>query len=66
MYEKYEIQFEININKDLLAIKFYTGRMFEPTIVGKTLDKNVFLAYYVITEFATELMNKTKEYIDKI
>lgn len=66
MYEKYGIQFEININKDLLAIKFYTGKMFEPTIVGESFNKKAFFAYYSITEFAVELMNMTKEYIDRL
>ena len=64
MYKKYKIQFEININKDLIAIKFYTGKMFEPTIVGNSFDKNVFWAYYLSTNLAAELMNETKKYID--
>lgn len=65
MYEKYGVSFEININKDLLTIKFYTGKMLEPTIVGNTLDKRVFLAYYSIIEFATELMYKTIELLNR-
>lgn len=66
MYEKYGIQYEININKDLLVIKFYTGKMFQPTIVGESLNKRAFFAYYSITKFAVELMNNTKEYIDRV
>ncbi len=57
-YNKHSIAFELNITDDMLAIKFYTGKMFEPSIVGNALNIEVFYAYYVIMEFAEETIKR--------
>ena len=64
-YDKHCIAFELNITNDLLAIKFYTGKLFEPKLVGNALDINVFYAYYVILEFAEEVVKRFNKVLNE-
>lgn len=57
-YEKINLSFEINVYKDMLAIKFFTGKMFEPKLIGEPLDKEALYAYYEIIKFAEYLVLK--------
>lgn len=63
IYNKYGIDFEINVKGDLIAIKYNTGKIFEPTIVGKGLNKEVMHAYYCIAELSTQLLYKITDYL---
>lgn len=64
-YNKHSIAFELNITNDMLAIKFYTGKMFEPSIVGNALNIEVFYAYYVIMEFAEEAIKRFNKVLNE-
>ena len=58
---KYDIDFEIVINKNKVYLRFFVRNMFEPKIFGNSMDKELLLIYYVILDFiikVTEKINK--------
>ena len=58
---KYDIDFEIAINKNKVYLRFFVKNMFEPKIFGNSMDKELLLIYYVILDFiikVTEKINK--------
>lgn len=64
LYNKYGIGVEINVRYNVLAIKFYTGDMFEPAIIGKPLDKEILYAYYTMVEACMQTFYEMMEILN--
>ena len=64
---KYNLDFELVFKNDTIYMRFFTGRMFEPRLYGKSTDKQLLFTYYSILQFVanvTKKVNKTLENLD--
>ena len=64
-YKKIQLKFEVNIYKDMLTIKFHTGPMFEPKLLGEAIDKEALYAYYEIVKFAEDTVMKINKILEE-
>lgn len=64
-YKKIQLKFEVNIYKNMLTIKFLTGPMFEPKLLGEAIDKESLYAYYEIVKFAEDTVMKINKILEE-
>lgn len=57
-YTKYNLMFEICYRNDKVYMRFYTDNMFEPKIVGDSMNINTLYMYYEIINFVIEIVQK--------
>ena len=50
-----QVDFRFDIQKDKLYFKFYTGKMFEPKIFSKSLEKTMLKKYYNIVRMCVKI-----------
>ena len=62
-YEKYGIDFDFIIREDTVYIRFYTNKIFKPSIFSVSKTKENLFTYYCILQFITELTDKVNKNI---
>jgi len=64
--EKYNLQFEIAIRNNKIYIRFFTGDLFEPSIFGDPMNKELLITYYCVLEFSLELTKKVNKVLEDL
>lgn len=65
-YEKYNIHFEIVLKNNELYIRFYSGKMFEPSIYRSSMDKQLLFSYYSIFKFIIDVTREINSIVKDI
>ena len=60
-YIKYKINYEIVFRNDTLYMRFFTGSMFEPTLLKNAMDKELLYMYYFIMNFIMDILKKVNK-----
>ena len=63
---KYNLDFELVLKKDTIYMRFFTGRMFEPRLYGKSTDKELLFTYYSILQFVTNVTKKVNKTLEDL
>jgi len=62
---KYNINYEISIRNDNIFIKFFSGQMFEPPILKKSMDKQLLFRYYCVIKFVIDISKEINRILEK-
>lgn len=65
-YIKYNLPFEIVLSNNIIYLRFFTGKMFEPKIFGKSLDKDLLFTHYNILNFVMTVSNNINKVLQEI
>lgn len=65
-YNKYKIDYEIVIKNNKIHMRFFTGAMFEPKILGNSMDKDLLLKYYCILKFIVDVTKEVNKVLQEI
>ena len=65
-YDKYYISYDIEIRNNVVYIRFFTGPMFEPKILGDSVDKQSLFTYYCILKFVLEVTQKVNKTLQEL
>ena len=62
-YKKFNLKFEIVFNNDKIYFRFFTGDIFEPRILRKSMNKKDLFIYYSILKFIIDVTKKVNHTI---
>src|SRR5699024_2707048 len=65
-YIKYNLPFEIVLSNNIIYLRFFTGKMFELKIFGKSLDKDLLFTHYNILNFVMTVSNNINKVLQEI
>jgi len=64
--EKYNLHFEIALRDNKIYIRFFTGDLFEPSIFGDPMNKELLITYYCVLQFSLELTKKVNKVLEDL
>lgn len=65
-YEKYKIDFDICMQGNYIFMRFFSGQMFEPTVIKNSMEKEYLFMYYCIFKLILDVVEKIYTTVDDI
>lgn len=65
-YEKYKIDFDICMQGNSIFMRFFSGQMFEPTVIKNSMEKEYLFMYYCIFKLILDVVEKIYTTVDDI
>lgn len=66
-YTRYHLEYEIVIRNNKIYMRFFTGEMFEPEILGSSMDeKKLLFRYYCILKFIADVTKEVNKALKEI
>lgn len=65
-YKKFNITFEVVFKNNIIYLRFFTGPMFEPKLLGNIMDKQFLYEYYCILDFILDVTKKVNAILDEL